>query len=270
MEDGEGERDVEDHTDETGSDTHVEAVNTLLLVDLREAVAEALILGSVNALHLCLNHVDWVVEHRGAESGKGTREQVNDDLDRDELAKRVLGVLEHDESDTLVGRLLQEGGHDTLVDSTEAVLLYDCVDTVEQVAVLGRLRELIVDQLGLQRLLRRDDDDSLGGTGAKTAEEVVSSVALSQDVLLDVSVGSESSVVLGHREHEEGAVTLVEAEHTVGLDGVLDDVDGTHGVLLFVELHDGLGVLGWVRARDLDRARDTSCAPRKMTKTTKS
>ena len=141
---------------------------------------------------------------------------------------------------------------------------------MEEVAVLWLLGELVMDQLCLERLLWRHNDDCLSSTGAKTAEEVVSSVALSQDVLLDVGVGSKSSVVLGHREHKEGAVTLVEAEDAVGLDGVLDDVDGTHGVLLFVELHDGLGVLGWVRARDLDRARDTSCAPRNMTKTTKS
>ena len=102
MEDGEGERDIEDDTDETGSNAHVETIDSLLLVDLREAVGEALILGSVDTLHLRLHNVDRVVEHRGAEASKGTREQVNDDLDGDESTKHLLGVLEHDEPDTLV------------------------------------------------------------------------------------------------------------------------------------------------------------------------
>lgn len=102
MEDSEGQRDVEDDSHETWGDTHVEAADALLTVDLHEAVLEAVVLVRVDALHLRFYNVDGVVGHRRAETGEGAREQVNDDLVGDDVGEGLLGVLEHDETDTLV------------------------------------------------------------------------------------------------------------------------------------------------------------------------
>ena len=66
-----------------------------------------------------------------------------------------------------------------------------------------------MNKSGLERLLWCHDDDGLSGTGTDTAKEVVRSAFFREDVLLDVSVGAKSDVVLGNREHQEGAVALV-------------------------------------------------------------
>ena len=102
MEDGEGERDVEDDSHEPWRDSHVEAADALLSPDLAEAVSEAVVLVSVDALHLGLDDVDGVVRHGRAETGEGTGEQIDDDLVGDGIAKSLLCVLEHDESNALV------------------------------------------------------------------------------------------------------------------------------------------------------------------------
>ena len=99
---------------------------------------------------------------------------------------------------------------------------------MEQVTVLRGLRELVVNQSGLESLLRSDDKNSFGSSGANTAGKVVKSVSLSEDVLLNVGVGTKTDVVLGDREHEEGRVTLVEAKGTIGSKGILNDVDSAH------------------------------------------
>ena len=70
MEDGEGQGHVHDYTDETGTDSHVEATYTLLLINLLEAVSEAAVFVGFEALHLGLDDVNRVVCHGGAESGK--------------------------------------------------------------------------------------------------------------------------------------------------------------------------------------------------------
>lgn len=72
MEDSEGECDVQNDTHQAGSNSHVVAAKTLLLVNLHEAITEALVFGCVDTLHLSLNDVDWVVSHRGAETSEGT------------------------------------------------------------------------------------------------------------------------------------------------------------------------------------------------------
>ena len=131
---------------------------------------------------------------------------------------------------------------------------------MEQVSVLGRLAKLVVNQPGFQSLLRSDNNDGFGSASANTAEEVVSSVARGEHVLLNVRVGAESHVVLGHGEEEERAVALVEAEEAVLGDGVLEHVDHSHLVLLLKELHHRLGVFSRVRARDLNGTGQTTCS----------
>lgn len=164
----------------------------------------------------------------------------------------LLRVLEHDKSHTLVGRLLHQSGNDTLVDTTGSVLVDNRVDSVEKVSELRLWGEFIVNQPSLESLLGRHDEDSLHGSSADTAKEVVSSGLLSEDIFLDVGVGSESNVVLGDREHQEGAIALVKTEEAISFDGLLDDVNCAHLVLLLEQLHDCLGVLGGVRAGDLN------------------
>lgn len=63
MEDGERESHVEDNSDEARGNASVETGDTVLPPDLAEAVGEACVLVRVDALHLCLNHIDGVVSH---------------------------------------------------------------------------------------------------------------------------------------------------------------------------------------------------------------
>ena len=85
MEDGEGQGHVHDYTDETGTDSHVEATNTLLLINLLEAVSEAAVFVGFKALHLSFDDVDRVVCHGGAETGKRARKKIDHHLDSDVL-----------------------------------------------------------------------------------------------------------------------------------------------------------------------------------------
>ena len=78
MEYGEGQRHVKDNSHESWANTHVESHDALLLIDLREAVHEAVVLVCVVALHFCLYYVYWIVRHRRAEASEGSRHQVND------------------------------------------------------------------------------------------------------------------------------------------------------------------------------------------------
>ena len=103
MEDGEGEGDVEDDTDQARGNSHVETADALLLVDLAEAVLEALVLVGVDALHLGLNDINGVVGHGRAETSEATGQEIDDDLVGDVVGEGLLGVLKHDESHTLVG-----------------------------------------------------------------------------------------------------------------------------------------------------------------------
>ena len=248
MEDGEGEGDVEDDTDQARGNSHVETADALLLVDLHEAVLEALVLVGVDALHLGLNDINGVVGHGRAETSEATGQEIDDDLVGDVVSEGLLGVLKHDESHTLVGGLLHQSWDNTLVESTGTVLSGDGVDSVEQVSVLRLWGKLVMNQSSLESFLRSDDEDGLHGSGADTAEEVVSSGLSCEKILLNVGECSKSDVVLGDREHQEGTVTLVKGEEAASLNGVLDDVDCAHLVLLLEELHDSLGVLSGVCA----------------------
>ena len=87
MEDSEGQGHVHDYTDETGSNSHVEATDTLLLINLLEAVSEAAVFVGFEALHLSLYDVDRVVCHGGAEAGKRARKEIDHHLDSDVLRK---------------------------------------------------------------------------------------------------------------------------------------------------------------------------------------
>ena len=220
----------------------------MLSVDLLEAVTEASILVSIDTLHLGLHDIDRVVCHGGAETCESTGKKIDNNRDRDGITEDFLSVFEDDEAHTLVGGLLHQSRNDTLVAATEALSLYNRVDTVEKITVLGLRGQLVVNELGFESLLRGDDNNSLSSTGADTTKEVVGPSALSENILLHVGVGAEAHVVLRHGEHEQSGVALVEAEEAIGLHRVLDHIDGTHCILVLVELHDSLCVLGRVRA----------------------
>lgn len=168
------------------------------------------------------------------------------------LGEVLVGVLKHDESHSLVSRLLQESGEESSVNSTESLSLHDLIDTVEHVLILGFSGQLIVDQLCLKSLLRGDDKDGLGGSGGETAHEVVHLALLMEDVGLHVGVSSESHVVLGHGEEEEGAIPSVESEHSLFSESIFNAVDRSPLVDLGVELHDGLSVLRGEGDRNFD------------------
>ena len=77
MEDSEGQGHVHYYTDETRTDSHVEASDTLLLINLLEAVSEAAVFVGFETLHLGLDDVDRVVCHGGAETCKRARKEVD-------------------------------------------------------------------------------------------------------------------------------------------------------------------------------------------------
>ena len=102
VEDGEGEGNIHNDSYEARANAHVEAHNTLLCVDLLEAVSKSIVLVSLHSLHLCLDHIDRVVCHGGAEAREATGKQIDNDLDGDVVAKELLCVGEDDEAHTLV------------------------------------------------------------------------------------------------------------------------------------------------------------------------
>jgi len=88
-----------------------------------------------------------------------------------------------------------------------------------------------MDKSCLESLLRSHYKNCLHSTSANTAQEIVSSSFFSKNVLLNVSVRSKSDVVLGDREHEKGAVTLIHTKETTSSICVLEHVDGAHSIL---------------------------------------
>ena len=102
VEDGEGEGNIHNDSDEARAHAHVEAHNTLFCVDLLEAVSKSIVLVSLHSLHLCLDNIDRVVCHGGAEAREATGKQIDNDLDGDVVAKELLRVGEDDEAHTLV------------------------------------------------------------------------------------------------------------------------------------------------------------------------
>lgn len=101
-------------------------------------------------------------------------------------AEGLLSLLEDQESNSLVGGLLQQGGNVSLIETTDTLELHDLLDSLEEVLVLWVGGQLVVDQLGLQGLLRGDDKGRFSSSGAQTAEEVVKLRLLSEDVSLHV------------------------------------------------------------------------------------
>ena len=202
VEDGECEGNVEDDTRESGANTAIEAHDSLVFVNLREAVDETVVFVGIYALHLGLDHVHRVVEHGGAETGEGTREQINEHFVGDFVGQEFLGVSEDHKTDSLVGRLFQESRCYTLVDAAETLSLNDRVDSVEHVAELWLRGKFIVDKSGLESFLRCDNKDSFTGTGCKTAEEVVCLGLLRENVRLCVLICAKTHVVLWDGEHE--------------------------------------------------------------------
>jgi hypothetical protein len=260
VEEGESECDVEHHTAKARTDTRVEAHEALLSVNLGEAVREASVLVGVNTLHLGLHDIDGVVEHGGAETGKGARQQVNDDLGLDVSTELGLSLIEDHESDTLVGGLLEDSGGDALVESGGAVLGSNSVNTVEDVAVFGFGREAVVNESSFEGLLGGDDSNSFGGTSGKTAAEVVKLALFGKDVLGGKVVNAETHGVLGHGEHEQGGVASVETFKAGLGPGLADDVHGAHFVELGVQLHDGFGVLSGESAGDFNCSDNATCS----------
>ena len=59
----------------------------------------------------------------------------------------------------------------TLIDSAEALLPDDAGDAVSKASVLGLGRSLVVDELDLHGLHRRDGEDGLANSGAKSAKK---------------------------------------------------------------------------------------------------
>lgn len=76
--------------------------NSMLLVDLGEAVSEAVEVVGVLALHLGLDNVNWVVAHGRAEAGKHTSREVNEHLLVRVLAQLLLRFTKDEEADALV------------------------------------------------------------------------------------------------------------------------------------------------------------------------
>ena len=158
---------------------------------------EAAVLGSVEALHGGLDHVDRVVEHHRAESGETTGQEINHHLSLDVLTKVLLGLLKHDKAHSLVGGLPKKSWDNTLVHSTEALLSHDSFDSVEHILVLWVSGELVVNEFSLESLLRGDHTDGLHGSSGQSAHEVVLFVFGCEYVSLHECVGTEAHLILG-------------------------------------------------------------------------
>jgi len=146
----------------------------------------------VLVLHLGLDYIDGVVEHRAAETSEASSDEVTCCFTAQVFAETLLCVSKHDESDCLICRLLEDGRNDALVESADTFLLCNCRDAVEDIFVLGSWRQSVVNQLRLKCFLGRDDTNSFRGTGKETAQESVGLAFLGEHVLLRKFEGSES------------------------------------------------------------------------------
>ena len=138
------------------------------------------------------------------------------------------------------------------------MLTDDGPHTVEHIAVLGVIRQLIVNQLCLNRFLRGHDEDGFRSAGSEAAQKVVSFAFLSQNTSLHECVGTESDVVLGYGEEKEGAISTVEPEDAALSPSLLNGAHHTKLVDLRVQLHHSLSVLGGEGTSDLDCTSDTT------------
>ena len=99
---GEGKGNVEDHTGQARGHTLVEAWDTLILIDVLEGTCDTTLVG-VEALQVCLNHINRVVEHNRAETCETARQKVNENLPAEVLLQELRSIFEDDETDALVG-----------------------------------------------------------------------------------------------------------------------------------------------------------------------
>ena len=213
---------------------------------------------SVLGLHLGLNHINWIVCHGGAETGKTASKKIHQDLVTDVMREVALSVSEDNKAHSLVGRLLQDGGHNTGVETFNTGLRCNRVDSLEKVAVLRLWRQLIVNQLRLESLLRGDDSNGFAEAGRKTAHESVTCAVTCEHVGLGELEGTKTNGVLGHGEEEQSGVTAVEAEESIVAPSLLGESAEPELVLGLVNLKHSLQVLGRVSARNLNGAHNTT------------
>ena len=136
MEDSEGQSYVKYDSGQSWSNSHVETHETMSFVYRSETIVEAFVFVRVNSLHLGLNHINRVVEHRRAEASECSRGEVNHNFVRDVILKDLLGVFEHEEPDSLVRRLLQNCCNNSFVQATYTMIACNGVNAVEYIPVL--------------------------------------------------------------------------------------------------------------------------------------
>ena len=105
MEDSESQSYVKHDSGQSWSNSHVETHETLSSVNGCKAVSKSFVLVRVNSLHLCLYHIYRVVKHRGAEASNSSWSEINYHFVWYVLRKYFLGIFEHQESHSLIGRL---------------------------------------------------------------------------------------------------------------------------------------------------------------------
>lgn len=220
--------------------------------DLHEAFVCALL------LHLSLDDVNRIVTNDGAEASESTSDEINRSLLLDVTRQEFLGVCEDHETNGLIRRLLHDGGHHTLIETSNTSFTRYGGNTREDIFVLWRGGQLVVNELGLERFLRSDDSNSLSTASAQTAHESVHCAGGGEQVGLCVFVSTETHGVLGHREEEQGGVTAVEAEEALVPPGFLGKASHAELELGLVDLQDSLQILSWVSARNLNCTDNTA------------
>ena len=136
MEDSEGQSYVKYDSGQSWSNSHVETHETMSFVYGCETIGEAFVFVRVNSLHLGLNHINRVIEHRRAEASECSRGEVNHNFVRYVILKDLLSIFEHEESDTLVRRLLQNCCNHSFVQASHTVIACNGVNSVEYISVL--------------------------------------------------------------------------------------------------------------------------------------
>ena len=115
MEDSECQSYVKDDSGQSWSNSHVETHKTLSPVNGCKTVSKSFVFVCVNSLHLCLYNINWVVEHRWAETSDSSWSEVNYHFVWDVLWNNFLGILEHQESHSLIGRLFKHSRYHSFV-----------------------------------------------------------------------------------------------------------------------------------------------------------
>jgi hypothetical protein len=87
--DTESEGNVKDDARKSRLGSRVESHEAFVLHDRASDVNEALILASVDTLKTCLDNIDRVVGHDGAESGETARNKIAQDLHTDIVLKEL-------------------------------------------------------------------------------------------------------------------------------------------------------------------------------------